>query len=334
MKAILIIGFRADVGAYIVYSYPSFDAESSNLDVMNIYNLHRFRTTERNFQTILQGGHNIASYYSGFKNTNYIGAPDYCVTLLLDKDDNPNQYEKVLIKITNNLLSKLGSSEIDMLMSEIFESLELKDFEDIKVERADIDLDEKPVEHKAIATISSATISEEEKIFADLMESDDLGVADKEFDSKISDFEEAEPADPFSGGGPKADPFAADPFATSTKATTSDQFAENPFDEAQKPSMSKAFLGDEALGMKMFEQKRTSAAEIVKKLDSLEGNKPEKPDSDDKEANYKYLEELVAFLEEKVKMLGTLANSVRDLEKSHEEKDQLIGKLLLLLKGD
>ncbi len=332
MKAILIIGFRADVGAYIVYSYPPFNAEGSNLDVMNIYNLHRFRTTERNFQTILQGGYNIASYYSGFKNTNYIGAPDYCVTLLLDNDDNPNDYEKVLIKITNNLLTKIGSSEMTTLLSETYENLELREFDDIKVERGKIDFDEKPVEKKPIATTSSATLTEEEKIFADLMQSEDLGVADKEFDSKISDFESAGAPDPFAGAG-AADPFAADPFAKKASGSTTDPFAANPFDEAQKPSMSKAFLGDEALGMKMFEQKRTTAAEIVNKLDALENIKPEKPNIADKEANYKYLENLVAFLEEKVKMLGTLANSVRDLEKSHEEKDQLIGKLLLLLKG-
>jgi len=333
LKAILILGFRADVGAYIIYSYPSFDAENSRLDVMNIYNLHRFRTTERNFQTIKQGGYNIASYYSGFKNTNYIGSPDKCVTLLLDEEDNPNQYEHVIIKVTNNLLTKLGSDEIDIVMSEMFDLLEEKEFDDITVERGAIKEDI-PGEKKMMATTSSTNISEEEKIFADLMQSEDLDDSDSEFESKISDFEGAGSAgaagDPFSGAG-SADPFTANPFSEG-KAKSSDPFAENPFDAAQKPSVEKAFGVDETLGMKMFQKKRTTAAEVVKKLDALEEHKPEKPESTDKEANYKYLEELVSFLEQKVKMLGTLANSVRDLEKSHEEKDQLIGKLLLLLK--
>ena len=74
MKAVIISGFRADVGAYIIYTYP--EGDYSYVDVMNIYNLHRFRTTERNFQVITQAGLNIASYYSGFRNTNYIGKAD------------------------------------------------------------------------------------------------------------------------------------------------------------------------------------------------------------------------------------------------------------------
>jgi hypothetical protein len=332
LKAILIIGFRADVGAYIVYSYPSFDAKGSNLDVMNIYNLHRFRTTERNFQIITQGGLNIASYYSGFKNTNYIGAPDYCVTLLLESHENPNDYEKVLIKVTNNILPKLGSNAMENLMSDTFDLLDLKDFDDITVAQEEI-IDEKPIEKSAIPTVSSATISEEEKIFADLMQSEDLDTSDKDLDTKLTDFVGVGSGnDPFAGSG-AADPFAANPFADSSGGAASDQFAENPFDEAQKPSLTKAFTGDEALGVQMFDKKRTTSADIVQKLDALERNKPQKPSETDKEANYKYLENLVAFLEEKVKMLGSLANSVKGLEKSHEEKDKLIGKLLLLLKG-
>jgi len=329
LKNILILGFRADVGAFVVYSYPSFDAANSNLDVMNIYNLHRFRTTERNFQLIQQGGFNIASYYSGFKNTNYIGQPDYCVTLLLEAGENPNEYERPLMKITNNLLADLGGVGFESLLAETYALVDSKQFDEIKIARGGAALDEAPVEHKAIATVSSATITDEEKIFQDLMGSADLNISDSEFDSKKTDFDKSaasgDPfsADPFSGGA-ASDPFAANPFAGGATA--------DPFADSQKPSLAKSFGLDEAVGKAMFTQKRTTAADIVTKLDQLESRKPQAPAGDDETAKFKHLESLVGFLEEKVKMLGTLANSVRDLEKSHEEKDAIIGKLLLLLK--
>ncbi|MHA1274245.1 MAG: hypothetical protein ACTSQJ_00745 [Promethearchaeota archaeon] len=324
VKAILIIGFRADVGAYVIDSYPEFDVD--DVDVMNIYNLHRFRTTERNFQIIKQGGMNIASYYSGFKNTNYIGAPDHCITLILEENDNPNDYEKVLIKVTNNLLTQLGKDDFDFTLRDIFLKLDEKEFDEIKVSR-DIKFEEEQVKKVKIATTSSATLSEEEKIFQDLLDSSELGVADKEFDNKLSDFEKSTiSGDPF--GGASADPFGG---AGSAKDSR-DIYAENPFDEAIKPSFEKAVGLDEAIGKTMFEKTKTTAAEIIKNLDRLENQKPIKPSDASKEAKFKYLEDLVGFLSEKVKILGSLANHVKELEKSHEEKDKLIGKLLLLLK--
>ena len=158
LKNILILGFRADVGSYVVYSYPKFDAANSNLDVMNIYNLHRFRTTERNFQLIQQGGFNIASYYSGFKNTNYIGQPDYCVTLLLGAGENPNEYERPLMKVTNNLLADLGGSGFEELLSDTYVLIDNKQFDEIKISRrGGAALGEAPLEHKAIATTLGLT---------------------------------------------------------------------------------------------------------------------------------------------------------------------------------
>lgn len=328
LKAIVILGFRADVGSYLIDKYPeSFDAEA--IDAMNIYNLHRFRTTKRNFQAIKQHGRNIASYYSGFKNTNYIGKPDHVVALILDEEENANDYEKVLVKVTNNLLALLGSDDFDYEIMNIYTLLDQKDFDGIKVAKGTANLEEEAVEKKKIATTSSASLSDEEKIFADLMDSEDLGVEDGAFDSKMNDFEKSfSTEDPFAGG-------AADPFGGGgTKSASEDSrdiYAENPFDSAQKPSFEKAMGLDEAVGKTMFQKKKTTAANIVQRLDSLEAKKPQKPAESDKESKYKYLEALLGFLDEKVKVLGELAKQVKDLQNADQEKDQLIGKLLLLL---
>lgn len=330
MKALLILAWRDDVGAYVLHSYPDSKRDSvDGQDLMNLYNAHRFRSTEKNFQIMKRPGFNAASFYSGGYQSNYIGKPNYCVTLLLDDSDNPNEYERVLIKVTSNLLSSMDSLDefdFDAIMMDTYTKLEEKDFDAIKVARGSDLIEEAPASKKSLATTSSTTLSDEEKIFADLMGSDELDLQDKSFDSKLDDFERAGAGDPFSGG-------AANPFGGGAPAKSSrDIYAENPFDAAQKPSFEAAFGIDEAVGKTMFQQKKTNAAEIVKKLDILENNRPSKPPAGDKDAEFKYLETLVGFLEEKVKILGTLANEVKDLQKTDEEKDQLIGKLLLLLK--
>ncbi|MHA1146917.1 MAG: hypothetical protein ACTSR8_01595 [Promethearchaeota archaeon] len=329
MKALLILAWRDDVGAYVLYSYPdSMRDKVDGQDLMNLYNAHRFRSTEKNFQIMKRPGFNAASFYSGGYQSNYIGKPNYCVTLLLDDEDNPNEYEKVLIKVTNNLLSAMDSVDdfdFDAMMMDTFNKLDVKDFDGIKVSRTEV-IEEGPAPKKSLATTSSAILSDEEKIFADLMESDELNVNIAGSGSDLDAFEKAGAGDPFSGE-------AANPFGGGASATTNrDIYAENPFDDAQKPSFEAAFKIDEAIGKTMFQQKKTTAAEIVEKLDSLENSRPPKPSEGDKEAQFKYLETLVGFLEEKVKILGTLANQVKDLQKTDEEKDQLIGKLLLLLK--
>lgn len=333
VKALLILAWRDDVGAYILHSYPPHLAAVEDIDgqdLMNLYNLHRFRSTDKNFQIVKRGSFNVASFYSGGYQSNYIGKPNYCVTLLLDEKDNPMEYEKTLIKVANNLLSLMDKPDFDLLLEDIYVKLRDKQFSDIKVSHGEFEFEAEVKEESAVkktrATTQSVSVSEEEKIFADLMQSQDLNIKASDHDTKMADFKKTfSTGDPFSGPAKSADPFGM--------AAKRDIYAENPFDAAQKPVVEKGFGFDEALGKTMFEKKKSTAAEIVSKLDSLETTKPEKVAEADKEKKFKYLETLVGFLEEKVRILGLLANQVKDIEKSQDEKDQLIGKLLLLLKG-
>ncbi len=336
MRALFILAWRDDVGAYVIHSYPdNMKGEVDGQDLMNIYNQHRFRSTDKNFQMLKRGALNLASYYSGGYQSNYIGKPNFCVTLLLEQAENPVDYEKVLIKVTNNLLTKMESADdFDYILMEIFEKLDERRFDEIKIDRSSSIQFEEELPKKTFATTSSATLSDEEKIFADLMDSDDFST-DSELDSKMADFEKSSSTDPFS-----ADPFSgggADPFGGGggNVNVSRDAFAENPFGATQKPNLAKAFGIDEAIGTTMFEKSKTTAAEIIARIDKMDASKPQKPaDLSDKDTNFKYLAEMVDYLEEKVRVLSSLASQVRDLEKGHDEKDALIGKLLLLIKGN
>ncbi|MGV9171781.1 MAG: hypothetical protein ACOC35_04290 [Promethearchaeia archaeon] len=344
MKALLILAWRDDVGAYVLHSYPERFAEQvDGQDLMNIYNSHRFRTTDKNFKILKRGDFNAASFYSGGYHSAYIAKPNYCVTLVLEESDNPNAYEKVLIKVTNNLLSKLDADDFDYILEDTYYKLKEKRFDEIEVMRGEIEFDEVPTPTKKLATTSSASLSDEEQIFEDLMSSSEFMPADEK-ESKLADFEESGLSDPFSASEPSNDPFGggANSGTGAGQTESRDLFAENPFGDAssstdpfaddQKPSISSSLPGaDETLGKRMFKEKKTSANEIIAQLDSLEEEKPPKPNKTDQDAQFKYLENLVSFLQEKVNILGKLVNGVKELEKSNEEKDKLIGKLLLLL---
>ncbi|MFO8019554.1 MAG: hypothetical protein R6U96_13085 [Promethearchaeia archaeon] len=342
MKALLILAWRDDVGAYVLHSYPErFADEVDGQDLMNIYNSHRFRTTDKNFKILKRGDFNAASFYSGGYQSSYIAKPNYCVTLVLEEKDNPNAYEKVLIKVTNNLLSKLDADDFDYILEDTFYKLKERRFDEIEVMRGGFEFeDEEPTPTKKLATTSSASLSDEEQIFENLMSSSEF-MPEEEKESKLADFEDSAHSEPFSteepsndpfggGGGGKAesrDIYAENPFAQGGGSTSAD-----PFSEEQKPSIGSSLSGaDETVGKKMFKERKTSANKIIAQLDSLEEERPEKPSETDKEAQFKYLEHLVSFLQEKVNILGKLVNGVKDLEKNIEEKDKLIGKLLLLL---
>lgn len=339
LKALLILAWRDDVGAYVLHSHPE-DAKDDvdGQDLMNLYNAHRFRSTEKNFQIMKRSGFNAASFYSGGYQSNYIGKPNFCVTLILRENENPNEYEKVLIKVTNLLLTQMDKDDFDYTLMDIFEKLKNKDFDSIKVRKAEFEFEEDSAPKKKLATTSSVSVSDEEKIFAELMESSELDTTDKDFDSKISDFSKSATSDPFA-----ADPFAggsaADPFggaSTAEKVSPAiDAFAENPFDAAQKPDLAKAFGLDEAIGKTMFKEVKTTATDIIQKLDKLDTLKPRRLESGaTQEENFQYLKNLVDHLEEKVKILSSLITQLRENEKQQEEKDAVIGKLLLMFKGN
>ena len=345
MKGLAILAWRDDVGAYILECFPESVRDIMNDFAMNIYNSHRFRTTDANFKILKRGDFNAASFYSGGYQSSYIAKPNYCVTLILEEKDNPNAYEKVLIKAANNLLSKLDSDDFDYLLEDIFYKIKEKRFDEIEVMReGGFEFEDKPeTTKKKLATTSSASLSDEEQIFEDLMSSSEFMPQDDK-EEKLADFESTSaPSDPFSGGEPGNDPFGG---GGSGQSGSRDIFAENPFGgggsggastadpftEAQKPKIGSSMSGmDETIGKKLFKKRKTSAKEIVAQLDALEEEKPTKPSETDQETQFKYLETLVSYLQEKVNILGKLVNGVKELEKTSEEKDKLIGKLLLLL---
>lgn len=314
----MILAWRNDVGAYILESYPE-GIEADGQDIMQVYNLHRFRTTDPNFQFIKIGDVNFSSYYSGGYKSNYIGKPNYCVTLLLEASDNPSKYERVLLKACNNLLLHMNDDDFDLMLQKYYMKISSGDFDSIKIERQ-----EGVPAPKEEGEGGSEEVSDERKILENLIASTDTDEAKAEEKGGTSG---AVSKDPFSGAVKApvaADPFAANPFgASSTVGTTkADPFAANPFQQAESVTQIVVPVVDRS----------PKSGKLLMDLKTEELKRPKPPTNMTTEQKVSYLEELVDHFEKKLGILSKIASALQEKEKLMEEKDKLIGKLLLLLK--
>jgi len=104
---ISLIGWRNDIGAYLVMQYPR-QLPLSTQDIMQIYTAHRQNALYPNFTTLKNNrGKNIASFFSGMKTTEYVGAPNFIISLYLDESESPGIFRDLLPQVASKILIKL-----------------------------------------------------------------------------------------------------------------------------------------------------------------------------------------------------------------------------------
>ena len=103
---ISLIGWRDDVGAFLIMQYPR-KLQLNTQDIMQIYTAHRQNTLYPNFATINYKGKKIASFFSGLKTTEYKGAPNLIVSVFLDQSEPFSIFRNILPEISEQLLIKL-----------------------------------------------------------------------------------------------------------------------------------------------------------------------------------------------------------------------------------
>lgn len=322
VQAILITGWRNDTGAYLLDSFPA-GVDIDGQDLMNLYNLHRFRDTKANFQVIITSAVRLCSFYSGGYNSPYVGKPNYGIALMLDVGENPDIYEKPLRKITNNLLLHLDDDDFSSYFENVYHIIKENRFDEIKIERRKVS---GSIPH-AIETTSTigtkSKIDEDKDIFDDLIATvgDDF-TNDDSGDDLFGGSSSSKPSadDPFGGGS--SDPFAgsSDPFSSSSDDLFSPSSVSNPFDKmaASTPKSKKT-------------KKVVATSKLMRDLQSIEDKIPKPPSDPSSEKLVKYLENKVVFLERKMGILSQIANTLQAKDKEIQEKDDLIAKLLLLL---
>ncbi|MCP4762400.1 MAG: hypothetical protein GY870_11515 [archaeon] len=315
VKSILITGWRNDRGAFLLDSVPK-GVNIDEQDLMNLYNMHRFRDTKANFQFISASGLKIVSFYSGGYDSPYVGKPNYSIALILDPNENPNVFEKPLRILTNNILLHLDDPNFDDFFVDIFSKIQEGGINEFKIERKT----ESIPTPKEIVTSDSINLNisseEEDSLFDELLATvsedeipDSLKFDEESFRKSIK---QDSVNDPFGGniGGNTEDSdelFKGDPFAPSKQEDI--------------------FKSSTSIKTDISSQ----STKIIEDLEKINKKIPKEPSDKTPENMVAFLEQKVGYLEKKISLLSQIARQIQLKDKEIEEKNDLIAKLLVLL---
>lgn len=326
VEALIIIGWRNDIGAYLFDSYPK-GVEIDGQDLLNLYNLHRFRDTQANFQFIQTSDLRIASFYSGGYDKPFVGKANYCVAVVLNAGENPDDFEKPLRILCNNLLIKLQDADFDYQMQKAFELLEQHRFSEIKIERKAVETTVAPKPIETTTTIGQKIkekATTKKDIFDDLLATvsteevpDDLKFDEKAFRESMK---KTAADDPFGGSGKKVEDEVFGGASSGEDIFAGAQPFEK-FEKAQEAATPKA----EPKAAKLV----TSA--LLDELKSWQSKIPTEPSEKTPEKMMSFLETKVGVFEKMISIMSKIANQLQAKEKELDDKNELIAKLLLIL---
>ena len=349
IEAILVIGWRSDIGAYLVDIYPE-DYEVDPQDLTNIFKAHRMAANgimERAVQDFnyirLFDGRKLVSWYSGFRTTNYLSKPNFCGAMILSPDENPNKREELLHVVTYNILEHLEDPDFMDYLAQLLEGLN----EGFLVEPEDgypglYDPDSESFDVDATEQSSQGAEQQSTKSNAEQSKTEDY---EAEFDEllALAEDQSAEPpsesefspsseeksfssSDPF-GSSASSDPFSSssssDPFSSSSSSAQEDGGSFKPSTEDFPKSTTAASSAQIP--------ESPEAEEILAELNNLDRTMPKKPTSGEQADLFNYLEKKVAFLESKINSLSKLVGTLQRKEIEIKEKNEVIAKLLALL---
>ena len=132
-KGIILIGWTNKEGFFLIHKYPS-NLKITEDEIMRIGSLHRMRQLDANAITLKLKKLNVISFFSGLINAKYYIAPNFAISILLDKNEDRKDYLKTLplgskiileelplkrfdarTTTENEVLVKIGTSYIDSL---------------------------------------------------------------------------------------------------------------------------------------------------------------------------------------------------------------------------
>ncbi len=94
-RGIALIGWTNKEGFFLISKYPN-EVELTPEEVMRIGSLHRMRRLDANVITLKLKELNVTSFFSGLINAQYYIAPNFVISLLLEKEETPKDYIKTL----------------------------------------------------------------------------------------------------------------------------------------------------------------------------------------------------------------------------------------------
>ncbi|MHA1783861.1 MAG: hypothetical protein ACTSVE_01555 [Candidatus Helarchaeota archaeon] len=107
-----ILGWTNKEGFFIIHKYPEFELNEE--DAMQIGSTHRMRNLKANTITLNLKDYNVASFFTGTYTQNYYIVQNIVISLILSKDEDPQNFIKVLPLAVKDILNGLtGINLID-----------------------------------------------------------------------------------------------------------------------------------------------------------------------------------------------------------------------------
>ncbi|MEM2110203.1 MAG: hypothetical protein QW327_06970 [Candidatus Odinarchaeota archaeon] len=114
-KGLIIIRWDDKLGAIVEAKHPE-NLQVSDDHVMRIFTTHTLGDTAQGFLSMKIEDLNVASYYSGVLKGD---AGQFCVSLILEKDEDPELFEEILVEAALNIVEKFKTpSFIEDVISE------------------------------------------------------------------------------------------------------------------------------------------------------------------------------------------------------------------------
>ena len=138
MKGIFIIGFNEDYEAFIDAQYPKNIVKKirfKSSDIMDLYTLHKMERVEPNFIKTTINNQNIASFYTGSNFKQFVGLPDFTVSIVLTDEDLiedilPKDFEGMIRRIAHLVIPHSNNKPIyEEMVKEFFVMLQNGDLE-------------------------------------------------------------------------------------------------------------------------------------------------------------------------------------------------------------
>ncbi|MHA1263882.1 MAG: hypothetical protein ACTSRS_01485 [Candidatus Helarchaeota archaeon] len=111
-KGIILIGWTNKEGFFLIHKYPE-SVQISDDEIMRIGSAHRMRNLDANTITLREKELNVASFFSGLITSKYLIAPNFVISLLLEKNENARDYLKTLPKGAEIILSEFPVKRFD-----------------------------------------------------------------------------------------------------------------------------------------------------------------------------------------------------------------------------
>ena len=115
-SGILLIRWNERSGIETTAKYPE-DVTLDEMTLMQVYSQHEY-SQEAGIISLTVGTTNIVSYYSGPQK-------GYYVMLLLDSDDDPDDFESILVDISHIIIQNISGEKYKLLIPILFQKATL-----------------------------------------------------------------------------------------------------------------------------------------------------------------------------------------------------------------